>query len=690
MNSKFHQFFLATTLYLVISTFFLFQLVSSHGDIAQQDWGIPITASAAQNDFRSSLFAWQFNGFGATTRIWGFPFFTFLNAYLAPLGFVGGTEIKLLSVFLVALAGIAMYILAKKFGLGFFSSFLSGVFFMTTPVVFDWLMFGWIYYLIAYDLLPLMILATKKFLETNDLRYVLINAIILMLAFGQPTFILFYPLLGFLFVLFESKASLKIVLRGLIFVICSLSIYFLTALSFLTSINKGTFSFYQGSYFGVTLAQFNHLGSIIDPIRLWGSTFNYQFETYFPKDLVLLSFFPVVIAMTGILLRPRNRRILFFVLAYLFAFVAYESYANLHFLVYDVPYGSIFEATSIFLAPASLGLALLVGNTNQTFSRMSIRFRREVFKRATPIICSAIILILIISAGIPWWIGQTSGQPLQGAPTKLNLYEIPSGYTKWNSIVAANDEYFVLYLPAIPGIAGNAQIANTSYFSQAFEGVNGGIFTNVNDLPYVSASNTTLFFNQLINGDSNLGERWGLCSIKYIVVYTNVQDMLQIAYNMTDIISRLSQQSGIATAVRLSDVIVFNNTYAKPVVYSNSSNAITKITYHDPTSYIVQVTSTSPYFLILNQAYSTSWLAFVNNASSSANTHIKNNNDFNCWYINRTGTMTIDIYYEPQTTYFVSILISSGVLAAVLFSLVFVTVIRVGRARKEAKIKKSI
>ena len=101
----------------------------------------------------------------------GFPSFPLLNAALAPLGFVGGAEIKLLSVFLVAISGITAYLLSRSLGLGFFSSFLAGLFFMTTAVVFDWLMFGWIYYLIAYALLPLMILVTKKILR--DKRFTL-------------------------------------------------------------------------------------------------------------------------------------------------------------------------------------------------------------------------------------------------------------------------------------------------------------------------------------------------------------------------------------------------------------------------------------------------------------------------------------------------------------------------------------
>ena len=71
--------------------------------------------------------------------------------------------------------------------------------------------------------------------------------------------------------------------------------------------------------------------------------------------------------------------------------------------------------------------------------------------------------------------------------------------------MAAGSEYFVLYAP--PPL-GNSQITNTSYFSLPYEGVSSGIFTQVNNLPYVSASNSTIFLNELING-SEVGENWG-------------------------------------------------------------------------------------------------------------------------------------------------------------------------------------
>ena len=676
VSKKVREFFIAVSAYISLSVFFLFGLIISRGDVAPTDWGIPITASSAINDAHSLFFIWSYNGFGGPILgHFGFPFFQLLNGALAPFSFVGGTEIKLLSIFFVAFGGITTYVLSRSFRLGFFSSFLAGLFFMTTAVVFNWLMFGWIYYLIAYDLLPLMILATKKFIETNDMRYALINGLILSVATTQPTFILVYPLLGFLFVLFESRGCLKIIQRGLVLTAISLAFWFLTIIPFFASSNTaGTFSFYYGDYFGVIQAQFGNLSHLLNPIRLWGSTVNYQFETYFPKPLIILSFVPVIVAMLAVILRPRDRRVLFFSFSYLFVFVAYFVTNNLHYLVYNLPYGSIWEAPSIFLVPASLGLALLIGYTNQMISQVSIRCKKTISRHLFHSACFIIILVIVISASIPWWTGQASGTPISGPPVKLNLYQTPSGYTEWSNVVAADNEYFVLYIP--PPLA-NDQITNTSYFSLSYEGVNGAIFTLVNDLPYVSVSNATIFINQLFNGSGEVGEQWGICGIKYIVVYTNVQS----TYNMTDLLSRLSTQSGIVKVANLTDVIVYQNNFAEPIVYANSSSTSTKITYLDPTTYKVQATSTSPYFLVLNQVYSSGWTASVN--GTKLTTHIEDSNGFNSWYINYTGNMTIDIYYEPQTTYIASMIVSIAVFISVSVYIILATMRNVKRARKQ-------
>lgn len=58
------EFLVAAVVYVTISVFFLIGLIVNRGTVAQGDWNIPITPSAAQGDFRSLLFVWSNNGFG--------------------------------------------------------------------------------------------------------------------------------------------------------------------------------------------------------------------------------------------------------------------------------------------------------------------------------------------------------------------------------------------------------------------------------------------------------------------------------------------------------------------------------------------------------------------------------------------------------------------------------------------------
>jgi hypothetical protein len=657
---------LVALFFLVISVVFLFELILSSGDVAQGDWGIPLTPSAAVNDFSSRLFVHSYNGFGEVSLgRFGFPYFQLINAALAPLGFVGGAEIKIMSVFLLALGGITAYFLARSFRLGKFSSFLAGLYFMTTPLVFNWLMLGWIYYLIAYNLFPLMLLTTKKFIETNQMRYALINGLILMSATSQPAFMLVYPTLGFLFVLFECRGHLNAIRKALTLTVISLSVWFLTALSFFASYNNvETLSFYSGDYFGVIKGQFTNFENIINPIRLWGSMYNFQFETYFFHWLLPLSFVPIILGTVAFLWRPREKRVLFFFVSYLCALLSFFVYNNLQFFVFNLPFGGIFEAPSVFLVPASLGLALLIGYFCHFLyysAKLKNIFRFHWFKH----IFLFLVLLIVILVGIPWWSGQASGNPIVGPATKLNLYSVPSSYSEWSNNISDASDFFVLYVP----LDSNVRIFNNTYFSQEYEGVNNGVFTEINTLPYVSVSNSSLFLGELMNGTSStIWEKWGNFSIKYVVVYKNVLS----AYNMSDILSRLSAQSGLVKVAALPNVEVFENEYAKPVVYADKANV--QIVYHDPTLFKISVNSTTPFILTFNQVYSSYWRAWANGTVVPDSMHFKDPNGFNSWQLDLTGSMTIDLYYEPQMTYLMSMVLSVVAIVAVLLLLIIAVI----------------
>jgi hypothetical protein len=459
----------------------------------------------------------------------------------------------------------------------------------------------------------------------------------------------------------------------------SVGIWLSTILSFFVSYNNaGTVSFYQGNFVDLQYSQFFHLGFLTDSIRLWGSTFNYQFGTYFPTQLIFLSFVPVIVASIPLLIRPHDKRVLFGSLCFLFVFVTYELYINMYFLVSRIPYGFIFEDPGIFLVPAGFGLALLLGFTQQIVSRKVGRLSSAGLRRITQIACFIGLFMVIVSGSIPWWTGQVSGQPVSGPPVKLNLYSMPSGYIDWEKAINAStrDDYFVLYM----GLALNDPILNTTYFSEAYQGVNCVIYEGVNTVPAISAASTNLLMNEFVS-NPQVGQRWGSYGIKYVVFYTNVDN----AWALPKSVNRLSEEDGFVQVANFTDVLVFEDLYAKPIVYSASSAAVTKITYHDPTTYDVEANSTEPFTLILNQAYSDGWVASVNGVSLPITSHV-NATGFNSWTINETGSLTIKLYYEPQTVYLISISISVAVIIAIVLCIILITV---RNARRSSAKKKS-
>jgi hypothetical protein len=392
-------------------------------------------------------------------------------------------------------------------------------------------------------------------------------------------------------------------------------------------------------------------------MRLWGSSFNYQFEGYFPPELILFSFIPIIFASLAILRRRTDSRIFFLCFCYFFSFVAYFVCVNLDFLVFNLPFGALFQAPSIFLGPASLGLALLIGFSSDSFSTLWIRFKGKLSRRWFRRLFFAVVLIFVILAGFPWWNGHASGVPIHGPPTKLNLYELPSGYVDWPRFVKADDNYFVLYLP----LGLNFLVVDSEYFSENYEGVNNGAFTQVNGLPYISQSNTSLLFNELMNGTLGLAERWGSLSIRYVVVYINVLS----AYDMGDILYSLSVQDGLVEVANLPGVMVFENQLARAVVYSDCSDADVQIIYHDPALFKVKANSNVPFTLVFNQVYSSGWRAWVNGTALPESAHFIDSNGFNCWNITNSGTLSVDLYYDPQTVFLIGEIVSAVTIMAV-------------------------
>jgi hypothetical protein len=97
--------------------------------------------------------------------------------------------------------------------------------------------------------------------------------------------------------------------------------------------------------------------------------------------------------------------------------------------------------------------------------------------------------------------------------------------------------------------------------------------------------------------------------------------------------------------------------------YSNDTNKLhgnVQIFYKqiDPTKYVVNVKAQEPFILVLNQHYDLGWRAEIVDESLNSY-HLMVNFYANGWYIPKSGNYEIIIYYEPQTSLNVGILISS-------------------------------
>ena len=183
----------------------------------------------------------------------------------------------------------------------------------------------------------------------------------------------------------------------------------------------------------------------------------------------------MVLAFLALVLKPRNRWLYFFAFLYIFSLVP-ELLGN---TVFSLPFGFAFRILSLFLIPSAIGIAALIGFSSDALLIRLSNLKNNKIKKCASKVVAVTLLALIMLSGVPWWIGQTSGQVATTPATKLNLAELPSGYVNWSSFVTKNDTgMFVLYWP----LAQNLELLNVGLFRSTFQGVNNPLFQSSTSL----------------------------------------------------------------------------------------------------------------------------------------------------------------------------------------------------------------
>ena len=237
----------------------------------------------------------------------------------------------------------------------------------------------------------------------------------------------------------------------------------------------------------------------------------------------------------------------------------------------------------------------------------------------------------------------------------------------------------------------SSSVFTGAYTSQQelFFPVSQGEFFNAADaIQNYNVSNTTL------------ATQFGVLGIKYILVENDEIPATQV-FSFNTIYSNLNGSKGIIFVKRFGNTSIYKNTYYAPLVYAsniratqdsssifsntgsatfnirntslystsvdgiyNNSNTINTISAisefnkpnvtfieNAPTSVTVHISNaTTPFYLVYRETYDKYWAAYYTNGTMvPPKYHILVNGFANAWYINKTGSYTIKLYYTIQT-----------------------------------------
>ncbi|MDG6927035.1 MAG: hypothetical protein JRN10_02815 [Nitrososphaerota archaeon] len=656
--------------FVAITTYFFSGVLLSKGSLAQQNWNLPLTPKAAAYCLSIYKYGWVFGGFGAASAEFGIPYFYLFLWVLESLGLTGGLIIKILAFLYVFASGEFAYLLARENKLSVTPSFLAGLTYMSSPILFDRIAAGAQDYLVGYTLLPLFLLLSERALTAKNLKkvlyYSLSDVLVLNAIIAQPSFLLIYIPLAFLLFLFYYNR--RPIINGAI-LLSWLSVGSLPYVLINHFLGVGEVMSTLKSSIGAYIWQFIFEGSLLNTIRLWGTAYNFNFEGIYPMWLISFSFGTAALAVSSLLISRRGMTKLYALIYVMSIGITYLVYHNFSFFVLKIQLiGILFINLYVFPMVTAIAVAMLIGEfVEGLLDRLHNKKNLKHF-------ALAVTLTLIVLADVPWFEGSITGVPrpnaiatqtfgawgiaMPGPITLLNLAQVPSGYEDWPNAVNASNNYFVLYWPLISSSVGKIRLDWNTLYNGSYKGVaimNGPVnaFNGLPSVYYIPAGlqnilNLTL--NRKLTG-VQIARELGYYGIKYIVIYKNTSSSAPMPYGQWYTLYNVLNNSPSFFKIMLNGVYVFVNTLALPIIHANTSYTEISMLSQTPANYIVKVKTNGPFLLTLEQNYSKYWLLCINGKVYNAK-HLIINGTFNGWIVNKTGVFKIDITYVKNGIFY--------------------------------------
>lgn len=384
-------------IYFAVSVFIFLKLFLAKGAVLGGDWAFPNTYDEINNNFHSLLSSWtQAGNFLGTRQVAPVSIlFALLLKLLAFFKIHGDLSLKLILTLIFAFSASNLNLLLRYFKISLPIALIGGFIYILSPIFFNYALMGWLFVLLALALLPLVVYLYLLAVETNQLRYALITAIIISVAMLQSQSIIWFPLvlLIILLIKFIKNESPKIALKMFIIILAVfalLNIYWLPGLLLFPDRNLTNSDLVTSS---ISLGTTARLSSA-NILRLWGSLFNYQFESSYPPALTLVSFILPLLTILGIYFRRKNNAVIYFAILFILPFLIYLLPRD---LLVRIPFSAVIRDIARFAVLSTFASAVLVA--------FFLDYLVEIRPKKTRLFLYLLIFLLFLNTN-PFWLGK--------------------------------------------------------------------------------------------------------------------------------------------------------------------------------------------------------------------------------------------------------------------------------------------
>lgn len=556
-------------IYFLISILSLWKILPQYGVIGfRHDWGIPQYSEQIKTLTNYSSFIWKDYALGGT-HLYESPYlFSLILGHISFLEMGGVILSKAIVIFCIFSSGLFMFLFCKKNGLNKKASFISGFFYMSSPIIFNRVVAGHITYLVSYALAPLSLYLFLICIRNDKIKYrcTIIAGIITALACTQIHFFLMIFALLFFFSFLEIKNVKKKIITSLLIITITFLIHipwiFPAILDFQNKIQ-----FVSNMVTPKYVSTLSH--SLFQSILLLGYRYlenallsNFALLFLWTFSMLILSVFSLFLPF---FLKFQNKKGLLIAIATIFSLFFSKGFSP--------PFGELFsifsyvfrEVYHLMFIPTFFYSVLIGFFVNEFYKEKNYRKRKVPFQEE--ILLFSIILLFVTICAIPVLSGDFLGQ--------IQQYKLGNEYYYiFKSFSKDKEDYRILWLPMMQPF----QYENLSYY-----GLDPMILFSPKPTfqqQLVSGSygeKYTALINNLLHNEitTHLGEILAFSNTKYLVFRKNMKSKFwnwSFMYRYPEISEKYKDNKKILNILRIQEDIVQKYSVGNITVYENKKN----------------------------------------------------------------------------------------------------------------------